>query len=165
METSQYSNILKAIGSNGATGGLTTQQQADNYSTFSKMMSDGIYLPDLVKKIDTLESKVKELEKPKPNPIDLDLFAVMESAVKEDPDVKRTRRTMQDEKTRVISELCMKDEAFRRATDEYRRAVNTAYVRAKEEQAKNRGGNRLQVCEDTPGTGPSEKGIEACESS
>lgn len=48
MDTNQYSNILKAIGNNGNT--LSTQQQADNYSAFSKMMSDGIYIPDRIKK-------------------------------------------------------------------------------------------------------------------
>lgn len=136
MDTNQYSNILKAIGNNGNT--LSTQQQADNYSAFSKMMSDGIYIPDLIKKIDSLEAKVKSLEEngQKPTPMDLDLFAVMESAVKDDPDVKNARKRMADEKSRVISEMCMKDEAYRRSADEFRRAVNTAYVRTKEEQAK-----------------------------
>ena len=133
MDTNQYSNILKAIGNNGNT--LSTQQQADNYSAFSKMMSDGVYIPDLIKKLDSLEAKVKTLEEngQKPTPIDLDLFAVMESAVKEDPDVKNARKKMADEKSRVISEYCMKDNKFREAADAYRREVNRAYIQQKEQ--------------------------------
>ena len=133
MDTNQYSNILKAINNNGNT--LSTQQQADNYSAFSKMMSDGVYIPDLIKKLDTLEAKVKTLEEngQKPTPIDLDLFAVMESAVKEDPDVKNARKKMADEKSRVISEYCMKDNKFREAADAYRREVNRAYIQQKEQ--------------------------------
>ena len=138
MDTNQYSNILKAIGNNG-NNGLSTQQQADNYSAFSKMMNEGVYIPDLIKKIDTLETKVQELEKGnKQSPVDLDLFAVMESAVKDDPEVKSARKRLADEKSRVIAEMCMNDAGFKDASEQYRRAVNQAYVRQKE-SASDRG--------------------------
>lgn len=132
MDTNQYSNILKAIGNNG-NNGLSTQQQADNYSAFSKMMNEGVYIPDLIKKIDTLETKVQELEKGnKQSTVDLDLFAVMESAVKDDPEVKSARKRLADEKSRVISEYCMKDDRFREAANAYQHVVNAKYIDMRE---------------------------------
>lgn len=125
-----YDNIQKALGRPGE--GLSTQQQSDNYETFSKLMKENVYLPDLLKKIDDLEKKVDEMGRPKENPIDAELFGVMEQAVKDDPSVVNARRILQNEKTRVISELCIKDEAYRKAFDEYRHVVNAAYVSLKE---------------------------------
>jgi len=127
-----YTNILKAVGA-GNVPTLNAQQQSENYEVFSKMMKEGIYLPDLVKKMDAMETRIKELEKgPKQAQIDIDIFAVMESAVKNDEGVRFARQRVQDEKTRVLSELCMKDESYRKAFEEYRREVNTAYIRNKE---------------------------------
>jgi len=126
-----YENILKAVNSEGKA--LSTKQQADNYSTFSELMKQGVYLPDLLKKIDALESRVDEMSKPKENPIDAELFAVMEQAVKDDPAVVEARRKLQAEKTRVISELCMQSEAYRDAFNQYRRQVNSSYVSVREE--------------------------------
>ena len=40
---------------------------------------------------------------------------------------------MTDEKSRVISEYCMKDDKFREAADAYRREVNRAYIQQKEQ--------------------------------
>lgn len=125
-----YDNIMKAI--QGSGNGLTTQQQAENYDLFGKMMKEGVYLPDLVKKIDALESKINDLEKPKDNPVDAQLFAVMEQSVRDDPEVVAVKRRLQDEKTRIISELCMSKEPYRKLFDEYRTAVNAAYVAKKE---------------------------------
>ena len=126
-----YENILKAVNSEGKA--LSTKQQADNYSTFSELMKQGVYLPDLLKKIDDLESRVDEMGKPKENPIDAELFAVMEQAVKDDTGVLEAKRRLQNEKTRVISEMCIRDERYREAFDAYRRAVNSAYVSQKEQ--------------------------------
>jgi len=125
-----YDNIMKAVNSSGK--GLSTQQQAENYDLFGKMMRDGVYLPDLVKKIDALENEIKEMKKPKDSPMDTHLFAVMEQAVRDDPNVVSVRRRLQDEKTRIISELCMADESYRKIFDEYRTAVNAAYIDKKE---------------------------------
>lgn len=126
-----YENIKNAINP-GSGKGLSTQQQAENYDLFGKLMKEGVYLPDLIKKVDSLEAKINDLEKPKVNPMDAELFAVMEASVKDDPAVIDAKRKLQNEKTRVISELCMKDEAYRRSFDEYRRTVNQAYVSSKE---------------------------------
>lgn len=129
----EYENIQKLLNNPG--NGLTTQQQSDNYELFNKLMKDNVYLPDLMRKIDDLEKRVNEMDKPKENPIDAELFAVMEQAVKDDPQVLEAKRRLQAEKTRVISELCMKSEDYRRCFDEFRRAVNSAYVSAKEIKA------------------------------
>ena len=112
---------------------LSPQQKSDNYELFNKMMRDNVYLPDLVKKIDDLEKKVDEMGKPKENPIDAELFAVMEQSVKDDTGVLEAKRRLQNEKTRVISEMCIRDERYREAFDAYRRAVNSAYVSQKEQ--------------------------------
>lgn len=124
-----YDNIRAAINSGK---GLTAQQQAENYDLFGKMMKEGVYLPELVKKIDALEAEIKEIKKPKESPMDAQLFAVMEQAVRDDPEVQNAKRKLQDEKTRIISELCMADENYRQLFDSYRTAVNAAYVGKKE---------------------------------
>lgn len=56
----------------------------------------------------------------------------MEQAVKDDPAVKDAKHRMSEEKTRVLTEICMRDDAFRLASDEYRRAVNRAYIESKD---------------------------------
>ena len=127
----QYDNILKAVGGGNQ---LTTAQQSDNYSTFSEMMKQGVYLPDLLKRLDAMEKKLSEIEKPKENPIDAELFGVMEQAVKDDPGVVNAKRVLQNERSRVISELCVRDDGYRKAYDEYRRTVNAAYVGLKQPQ-------------------------------
>lgn len=125
-----YDNIMKALSKPGE--GLTTKQQSDNYEMFSKMMKENIYLPDLVQRISTLESKIEEMSKPKQNPVDAQLFAVMEQSVRDEPEVVSARRRLQDEKTRIISDMCMSNEAYRRLFDEYKTAVNSAYISKKE---------------------------------
>lgn len=128
-----YDNIRAAINSGK---GLTAQQQAENYDIFGKMMKEGIYLPELVKKIDSLEAEIKEIKKPKDSPMDAQLFAVMEQSVRDDPEVQSAKRKLQDEKTRIITELCMADENYRKCFDSYRTAVNAAYVGKKESSAQ-----------------------------
>lgn len=132
MDTNPYGNILKALGKEDPQqGGLTYEQQSANYSAFSQMMKDGVYIPDLLKRIETLEAQVKE-QSTKKDTLDADLFSVMEQAVKGDPDVKRARQRLAEEKTRVISEMCMRDDGYRGAMESYRRAVNAAYVHTRE---------------------------------
>lgn len=132
MGTNPYGNILKALGKEEPQqGGLTYEQQSANYSAFSQMMKDGVYIPDLLKRIETLEAQVKE-QAVKKDTLDADLFSVMEQAVKGDPDVKRARQRLAEEKTRVITDLCMRDEGYRGAMESYRRAVNAAYVHTRE---------------------------------
>ena len=124
-----YENIKNAM-QGGKT--LTPQEQAQNYDLFGKMMKEGVSLADLVKKVDALETEVKDLKKPKQSAMDAQLFYVMEQAVKGDPAVTDARRRLQDEKTRIISDLCMADEVFRKLYESYRTAVNSAYVNQKE---------------------------------
>lgn len=132
MDTNPYGNILKALGKEDPQqGGLTYEQQSANYSAFSQMMKDGVYIPDLLKRIETLEAQVKE-QSTKKDTLDADLFSVMEQAVKGDPDVKRARQRLAEEKTRVITDLCMRDDGYRGAMESYRRAVNAAYVHTRE---------------------------------
>ena len=132
MDTNPYGNILKALGKEDPQqGGLTYEQQSANYSAFSQMMKDGVYIPDLLKRIETLEAQVKE-QAVKKDTLDADLFSVMEQAVKGDPDVKKARQRLAEEKTRVISEMCMRDDGYRGAMESYRRAVNAAYVHTRE---------------------------------
>ena len=123
-----YDNIKSALQGGKA---LTPQEQAQNYDLFGKMMKEGVSLADLVKKIDALETEVQSLKKPKPSAMDAQLFYVMEQAVKGDMAVVEARRRLQDE-TRIISDMCMADESYRKLYDEYRTAVNSAYVREKE---------------------------------
>lgn len=124
-----YDNIMKAINPGN---GLTPQQQAENYDLFGKIMKEGISLKDTLSKIDALESEIKDLKKPKESAMDAQLFSVMEQSVRDVPDVVDIKRRLQDEKTRIISELCMADDAYRKLFDEYRTAVNAAYVASKE---------------------------------
>lgn len=134
MDTNPYSSILKALGKEDTPqGGLTYQQQTENYSAFSDLMKQGVYIPDLLKRIDALEAQVREQGQRK-DTMDADLFSVMEAAVKGDDDVKAAKQRLADEKSRVISEICSKDEGYRQAMEAYRRAVNAAYVRHKEGQ-------------------------------
>ena len=130
--TDGYNNILKALGGKPQqSSGLTIQQQSDNYNAFSELMKQGVYLPDLMKRMEGMEAKIKEMDERR-SAEDMDLFAVMESAVKNDPTVVEAKRKVAEEKNRVIAELCAKDPRFMAARDEYRRAVNQAYVRSKE---------------------------------
>ena len=132
MDTNPYSSILKAIGKEDTPqGGLTFQQQTENYSAFSDLMKQGVYIPDLLKRIDTLEAQVREQGQRK-DTMDADLFSVMEASVKGDEEVKAAKQRLADEKSRVIAEICSKDEGYTKAMEDYRRTVNAAYIRNKE---------------------------------
>jgi len=123
-----YENILKALGRSGE--GLSQQQQSDNYRAFSEIMREGVYIPDMISQIDSLKARVEALEHP--NPVDAELFTVMESTVREDTDVRTAKDKLATAKTRVISELCMKDTDYRRLFEEYRTLVHTKYVERNE---------------------------------
>ena len=61
--TDGYGNILKALGGQGQQpSGLTMQQQSDNYNAFSELMKQGVYLPDLMKRMEGMEAKIKEMD-------------------------------------------------------------------------------------------------------
>lgn len=149
-----YENIIKAVNNPG--NGLSVQQKADNYSTFSKLMEENVYLPDLIKKIDALEKKVDTMSAPKENALDAEIFAVMESTVKDDPSVAEAKSILQSNKTRIISELCMRDEGYRNAYEEYRRRVNASYI-AKRELSGGKGDTQIRQIQT--GKGSAQAGV------
>lgn len=124
-----YSNILKAVQNQSqpaVSPTLSTAQQVENYSVFSDLMKQGVYLPDMIKRIDDLEKKVNDLDR-KPS-VDPALFTVMEDAVKDDQAVKDAYGKMVTAKNDAIRKLVMNDPDFKAAYDAYRQAVQTAYV-------------------------------------
>ena len=133
----ESSNILNAInGQNQVQSNSMADlnRRNENYKLVDQLNNEGISLKDLISQVDELKKKVESLEKPS-KAVDEDLFMVMESAVKDDPTVVEAKRKVSEEKSRVIAELCAKDPRFMAARDEYRRAVNQAYVRSKESTA------------------------------
>ena len=93
MDTNHYDNILKALGKEDPQQtGLSYQQQTENYQTFSDLMKQGVYIPDLLKRIETLEAQVRE-QGTRKDAMDADLFSVMEASVKGDEEVKARRLT------------------------------------------------------------------------
>ena len=123
-----YANILNAI--NGPK--LTPSQMSENYKAFDEIQKQGVYLPDLIKRIEDLEQKVKTVGT-SPD-MTSEVFSVMESAVRDDESVKVARRKAQDIKSRILTEMCIKDPRYKAALDEYRATVNRVYVASKEEK-------------------------------
>ena len=123
-----YSNILNAI--NGPK--LTPSQISENYKAFDEIQKQGVFLPDLLKRIEDLEQKVKTV--PTVPDITSEVFSVMESAVKDDESVKALRRRAQDIKAQIITEMCIKDPRYKSVLDEYRATVNRVYVASREEK-------------------------------
>lgn len=155
MDTNpQYSNILKALGGTPqanepapSTGGLSMAQQAENYDLFSKMMKEGVYLPDLIKRLDNMEAKVKALESQPKQDTNAELLAVMEQAVKNHPDVKASRQHVADVKSTIITEMCMQDQRYRDALEAYKTTVNKVYIQTRE---SNGGSERIAEEVETP---------------
>lgn len=125
-----YDNIMNALKTQSK---LTPSQEVENYNAFSTLQKEGVYLPDLMKRINDMETRLAGYEKSRQE-ADADLFAVMEQAVRDEQTVREARQRVQDEKSRIIAELCGKDEGYRRAVEEYRRTVNAEYIRQKEPQ-------------------------------
>ena len=117
-----YANILKAL----RTEGMTADRKAENYRAFDELMKQGVSLPDLMQRLETLEARVKEMDEPQ-----AEVFAVMESAVSEDPDVVKARARREEVMERILTESCMRDRRFAEADRDYRATVNSAYVKAK----------------------------------
>lgn len=153
----QYSNILKAINGPSTitpdpvtmapqTGGLTMAQQAENYDTFSKLMREGVYLPDLIKRMDDMETKIKTLESQPRHDANAELLAVMEAAVKNNQEVKASRQKVADAKTMIINEMCMKDPRYQQALEDYKTTVNRVYIQTRESDGH--ATERSQACEE-----------------
>lgn len=129
-----YSNILKALNGTTPSPMDDLSRRNENYKLVDQLNNEGVSLKDLISQVDELKKKVESMERPAQT-IDEDLFAVMEAAVHDDEVVVAARRKVSEEKTRVIAELCARDPKFMAARDEYRRAVNKAYVSRKENRA------------------------------
>lgn len=174
--TEQYSNILKALGGTPqanepapSTGGLSMAQQAENYDLFSKMMKEGVYLPDLIKRLDNMEAKVKALESQPKQDTNAELLAVMEQAVKNHPDVKASRQHVADVKSAIITEMCMQDQRYRDALESYKTMVNKVYIQTRESNGGSeriakevetpQGGGAVEVRDDTEGRVHDQEGV------
>lgn len=125
-----YDNILNAV---KGPSKLTPAQEVENYNAFADLQKQGVFIPDLLKRIGDMETRLAGIETSRKE-ADADLFAVMEQAVKNEQSVKDARAKVSEEKSRIISEMCMRDERYRQAVEEYRRAVNAEYIRQKEPQ-------------------------------
>lgn len=141
MDTPQYNNILKALGGNPNMAqpqqtapkmGLTPAEQSENYNAFSELMKQGVHLPTLLKRMDDLETKVKALESQPKQDTNAELLAVMERAVKNDPEVRDARQRVADVKSKIISEMCMQDERYKQALEDYKTTVNRVYIGKRE---------------------------------
>ena len=177
MDTNpQYSNILKALGGTPqanetapSMGGLSMAQQAENYDLFSKMMKEGVYLPDLIKRLDNMEAKVKALESQPKQDTNAELLAVMEQAVKNHPDVKASRQHVADVKSAIITEMCMQDQRYRDALESYKTMVNKVYIQTRESNGGSeriakkvetpQGGGAVEVRDDTEGRVHDQEGV------
>lgn len=79
-------------------------EQSQNYETFSMLMKEGVYLPDLIKRLDDMEAKVKALESQPKQDTNAELFSVMESAVRNSNPVRDARQNVADVKTQILTE-------------------------------------------------------------
>lgn len=127
----EHPNIMRALQQAQGDKGLTLDQRAENYKLFDEMMKEGVHLPSLVTRIKELEDKVREMQVPKSTPIDAELFAVMEDAVKDDEEVIKASNHREHILEVVLTEFCMKDARFAEADKAYHTAVNSAYIRRK----------------------------------
>ena len=176
-----YDNILKAMSgqnqsqppvheeSNKIPRQLSTLEQSQNYETFSMLMKEGVYLPDLIKRLDDMEAKVKALESQPKHDANAELLAVMEAAVKNHPEVKASRQHVADVKSAIITELCMQDQRYRDALESYKTMVNKVYIQTREsnggseriakEVQTEAGGGAVEVRDDSEGRIQDQEGI------
>ena len=133
------------------------------------LMKEGVYLPDLIKRLDDMEAKVKALESQPKHDANAELLAVMEAAVKNHPEVKASRQHVADVKSAIITELCMQDQRYRDALESYKTMVNKVYIQttesnggseriAKEVQTE-AGGGAVEVRDDSEGRIQDQEGI------
>lgn len=116
-----YANIIRALQG----GGL--DRQAENLRAFDELTRQGGSVTDLLKRIEALEAQVKSTTPAQ----DEGVFAVMASAVEDDPEVASAREHRERMMEAVLTEACLKDPRFAEADRAYRNAVNSAYVKKK----------------------------------
>lgn len=119
-----YENIKKAVNSP-----LSNEQKNENFRAFNALMEKGVYLPDLldkIKEVDELKKRIEEMQSP---PINAELYAMMESAVKDDAEVMKATEAMTARREAIIDEMCRKDPDYVRLSDARRTAIEGAYAR------------------------------------
>ena len=116
METAQYSNILQAIKGKD-TGGLSASDRIENYNLLEKLNAEGRKLSDIL----------KQAEERQERPDDPEIFGIMESEVKNDPQVKEASRKLAEAKTMVLARICYQYPEYKQAMDEYRKIVTDTY--------------------------------------
>lgn len=114
------------------------------------LMKEGVYLPDLIKRLDNMEAKVKALESQPKQDTNAELLAVMEQAVKNHQEVKAARQHVADVKSAIITEMCMQDQRYRNALEAYKTTVNKVYIQTRE---SNGGPERIAEEVETPQRG------------
>lgn len=115
--TSKYQNILNAIGQKPADNALSASERVENYNLLEKLNAQGIKLADLMKKAEQNEPKGEDPE----------VFSIMESAVKNDPEVKEARQRVADVKSTVLAKICYQYPEYKEAIDNYRHVVSKTY--------------------------------------
>lgn len=166
-----YENILKAAtgqnqsqtpaydGMDKMPRQLSALEQSQNYETFSMLMREGVYLPDLLKRLEGLEKKVKNLESQPRKDTNAELFAVMEASVCADAEVRMLKKKLADTRDMIISEICMKDNRYMEAMDEYKTTVNRVYIRQKEQTSH--GDGSPEICDDLKGCVSDKEGVSS----
>ncbi|MBQ8643518.1 MAG: hypothetical protein IJ469_02520 [Candidatus Methanomethylophilaceae archaeon] len=124
-----FDNILQAVTSTQTQTSyptaLTNQQIVDNHRAFEELQRSGVYIPDLMKRIDSLEAQMKSMSEPK---VDPDLFPMMEAAVRDDPKVMERKQAVDDARQKVLNEFVIKDPRVADAVKAYRDTVRTRYL-------------------------------------
>lgn len=128
-----YSAIKNALTQTQTDRCTDLQRRTENMKAAEKLSDQGVSITDLVSRLDSLEQKVREMEKPSET-VDRSVFRAMESAVKEDSEIQQAKQRLADEKSRVILEACMKDPGYREAYDAYRSKVSEVYVRLNQKE-------------------------------
>ncbi len=136
-----YENILGAISQSKPQSKLTPAQEVANYSAFSDLQKQGVYLPDVMerlKELDELKKRLDSIEKSAPA-VDEAVFSTMEAAMAKNPAVAEAKKRMDAAEQEVLKELCMKDPRYKDALDAYRTTVNREYVKAHEKKKDEQG--------------------------
>lgn len=103
--------------------------QVDDYQLFDKLRREGRSLQEIVKQADEAEALRKRVDElSRRPPVDEEVFPVMESAVRDDPEVTAARDALSRARSNVISAILMRDPAFKEAFDNYRQVVRCRYV-------------------------------------
>lgn len=123
-----FENIMQAVTSTQTQTSyptaLSNQQIVENHRAFEELQRSGVYLPDLMKRLESLETQVKTMSEPDP-----DLFPMMEAAVRDSRAVQDARRNLEEIRTRVLNEMVLKDPRVSEAVKAYRTTVREEYRR------------------------------------